>query len=321
MGEGGLGRRGGHRVAPRGRGQPTFTLCSWGNATILGRRGRGLGRSQACRRAGPGPAGRYARRSIPGVLAAWPAVNKVILVGNLGRDPEARNMQSGGKVVSFSIATSETWNDKASGERKEKTQWHRIAIFNEKLGEIAEKYLKKGSKVYLEGADRDPEIHRQGRPGARDHGDRARPLQGRADAARQPRWRRDGRGRRCGGYGGGRSSGGGYGGGERRAAAVSRAPAAAAAAGTASRRAAPTWTTIFRSEPACRPPGWPRGHKNTRLVALGTTPGCPSGGPACRRRRRDPAGAAGSPQALTMQHPRRHAAGRPGAGRRGRTPA
>ena len=79
-------------------------------------------------------------------------VNKVILVGNLGRDPEARNMQNGGKVVSFSIATSETWNDKASGERKEKTQWHRIAIFNEKLGEIAEKYLKKGSKVYLEGA-------------------------------------------------------------------------------------------------------------------------------------------------------------------------
>jgi len=79
------------------------------------------------------------------------SVNKVILVGNLGRDPEARNMPSGGKVVSFSIATSESWNDKASGERKEKTQWHRIAIFNEKLGEIAEKYLKKGSKVYLEG--------------------------------------------------------------------------------------------------------------------------------------------------------------------------
>ena len=79
------------------------------------------------------------------------SINKVILVGNLGRDPEARNMPSGGKVVSFSIATSESWNDKASGERKEKTQWHRIAIFNEKLGEIAEKYLKKGSKVYLEG--------------------------------------------------------------------------------------------------------------------------------------------------------------------------
>jgi single-strand DNA-binding protein len=80
------------------------------------------------------------------------SVNKVILVGNLGRDPESRTMQSGGKVVSFSIATSESWNDKASGERKEKTQWHRIAIFNEKLGEIAERYLKKGSKVYVEGS-------------------------------------------------------------------------------------------------------------------------------------------------------------------------
>jgi single-strand DNA-binding protein len=80
------------------------------------------------------------------------SVNKVILVGNLGRDPEARNMPSGGKVVSFSVATSETWNDRASGERKEKTQWHRVAIFNERLGEIAEKYLRKGSKVYLEGS-------------------------------------------------------------------------------------------------------------------------------------------------------------------------
>ena len=80
------------------------------------------------------------------------SVNKVILIGNLGRDPESRTMQSGGKVVSFSIATSESWNDKASGERREKTQWHRIAIFNEKLGEVAEKYLKKGSTVYVEGA-------------------------------------------------------------------------------------------------------------------------------------------------------------------------
>jgi single-strand DNA-binding protein len=80
------------------------------------------------------------------------SVNKVILVGNLGRDPESRTMQNGGKVVSFSIATSETWNDKMSGERKEKTQWHKIAIFNEKLGEVAEKYLKKGAKVYVEGS-------------------------------------------------------------------------------------------------------------------------------------------------------------------------
>ena len=80
------------------------------------------------------------------------SVNKVILVGNLGKDPEARAMQSGSKVVSFSLATSESWNDRASGERKEKTQWHRVVIFNEKLGEIAEKYLKKGMKVYIEGS-------------------------------------------------------------------------------------------------------------------------------------------------------------------------
>lgn len=81
------------------------------------------------------------------------SVNKVILVGNLGRDPEVRTMQqSGGRVVTFSVATSESWTDRNSGERKEKTQWHRIAIFNEKLGEIAEKYLRKGSKVYIEGS-------------------------------------------------------------------------------------------------------------------------------------------------------------------------
>jgi single-strand DNA-binding protein len=80
------------------------------------------------------------------------SVNKVILVGNLGRDPESRTMQNGGKVVNFSIATSETWTDKGSGERKEKTQWHRIVIFNERLGEVAERYLKKGAKVYIEGA-------------------------------------------------------------------------------------------------------------------------------------------------------------------------
>jgi single-strand DNA-binding protein len=80
------------------------------------------------------------------------SVNKVILVGNLGKDPEARTMQNGGKVVSFSLATSESWSDRASGERREKTQWHRVVIFNEKLGEIAEKYLRKGSKAYIEGS-------------------------------------------------------------------------------------------------------------------------------------------------------------------------
>jgi single-strand DNA-binding protein len=80
------------------------------------------------------------------------SVNKVILVGRLGKDPEARTMQNGNKVVSFSLATSETWNDRASGERKEKTQWHRVVIFNDKLGEIAEKYLRKGSQAYIEGS-------------------------------------------------------------------------------------------------------------------------------------------------------------------------
>ncbi len=80
------------------------------------------------------------------------SVNKVILVGNLGKDPEARSFQNGGKVVNFTLATSETWNDRASGERREKTEWHNVVIRNEKLGEIAERYLKKGSKVYVEGS-------------------------------------------------------------------------------------------------------------------------------------------------------------------------
>jgi len=80
------------------------------------------------------------------------SVNKVILVGNLGRDPEARSMQDGGQVVNLNLATSESWRDKASGERKEKTEWHRIVIFNENLGKIATQYLRKGSKVYVEGA-------------------------------------------------------------------------------------------------------------------------------------------------------------------------
>ena len=80
------------------------------------------------------------------------SVNKVILVGNLGRDPEVRRMNSGESVVNLNIATSESWRDKQSGERKEKTEWHRVVIFNENLAKIAEQYLKKGSKVYIEGA-------------------------------------------------------------------------------------------------------------------------------------------------------------------------
>lgn len=80
------------------------------------------------------------------------SVNKVILVGNLGRDPEIRLTQSGQKLANVSVATSETWRDKQSGERREKTEWHRVVIFDERLADIAEKYLKKGSKVYLEGS-------------------------------------------------------------------------------------------------------------------------------------------------------------------------
>jgi single-strand DNA-binding protein len=79
------------------------------------------------------------------------SVNKVILVGNLGRDPEIRSLQSGTKVANLSIATSENWRDKTSGERREKTEWHRVVIFDERLAEVAEKYLKKGSKIYIEG--------------------------------------------------------------------------------------------------------------------------------------------------------------------------
>jgi len=78
-------------------------------------------------------------------------INKVIIVGNLGKDPEVRTFANGGKVCNFSVATSESWKDKQTGERKEKTEWHNISIFNEGLAGVAEKYLKKGSKVYLEG--------------------------------------------------------------------------------------------------------------------------------------------------------------------------
>ncbi|MEI5664044.1 single-stranded DNA-binding protein [Bosea sp. CCNWLW174] len=79
------------------------------------------------------------------------SVNKVILVGNLGRDPEVRRLGSGEPVVNLRIATSETWRDKQSGERKERTEWHSVVIFNENLAKVAEQYLKKGSKIYIEG--------------------------------------------------------------------------------------------------------------------------------------------------------------------------
>ena len=79
------------------------------------------------------------------------SVNKVILVGNLGREPEARKMQDGNPVVNLSVATSESWKDKNTGERREKTEWHRVVIFNDRLAEVAQKYLRKGSKIYIEG--------------------------------------------------------------------------------------------------------------------------------------------------------------------------
>jgi single-strand DNA-binding protein len=79
------------------------------------------------------------------------SVNKVILIGNLGRDPEVRTMPSGDKMVSFSLATTESWRDKNTGERKDKTEWHNVVIFNENLGRVAEQYCKKGAKIYIEG--------------------------------------------------------------------------------------------------------------------------------------------------------------------------
>ena len=79
------------------------------------------------------------------------SVNKVILIGNLGRDPEVRHTNDGAPIVNINLATSESWRDKSSGERRERTEWHRVVIWNEKLGEVAQKYLRKGSKVYIEG--------------------------------------------------------------------------------------------------------------------------------------------------------------------------
>lgn len=80
------------------------------------------------------------------------SVNKVILVGNLGKDPEVRNSQNGAKIVSLTLATSDTWNDRASGERRERTEWHRVVIFNERIADVAERFLRKGRKIYLEGS-------------------------------------------------------------------------------------------------------------------------------------------------------------------------
>jgi single-strand DNA-binding protein len=141
------------------------------------------------------------------------SVNKVILVGNLGRDPEIRSTQGGTRVANLSLATSESWRDKNTGERREKTEWHRIVIFNENLVKVAEQYLKKGSKIYVEGSLQtrkytdqsgvekySTEVVLQGFRGE------LTMLDGRGEGGGAP----SGGGDEGGGYGGG---GGGYGGG------------------------------------------------------------------------------------------------------------
>ena len=147
------------------------------------------------------------------------SVNKVILVGNLGRDPEIRSLNNGDRVANLRIATSETWRDKSSGERKEKTEWHRVVIFNDNLVKVAEQYLKKGSKVYIEGSIQtrkwtdqsgvekfSTEIVLQKFRGE------LTMLDGRGDGERES----SGGGDYGGGYGGGSSGGGGgFGGGQR----------------------------------------------------------------------------------------------------------
>ncbi len=128
------------------------------------------------------------------------SVNKVILVGNLGRDPEIRSTQDGMRIANLAVATSETWRDKMSGERKERTEWHRVVIFNERLAEVAEKYLKKGSKVYVEGALQTRKWTDNSGPGALHDRGRAAALPRRIDDARwrrgRPRRRRPADGRR-----------------------------------------------------------------------------------------------------------------------------
>jgi len=133
------------------------------------------------------------------------SVNKVILIGNLGRDPEVRSTQDSMKIVQLSIATSESWKDKMSGERKDKTEWHRVVIFNERLAEVAEKFLKKGSKVYVEG-------QLQTRKWTDKDGLEKYTTEVVLSRFRGELTMLDGRSEGGGGYGG-ESSGGGYGGG------------------------------------------------------------------------------------------------------------
>ena len=105
------------------------------------------------------------------------SVNKVILVGNLGKDPEVRTTQDGNKIVNLTLATSETWNDRASGERKEKTEWHRVVIFNDRVADVAERFLKKGREDLCGGVAADAQVDRPIRAGALYHRGGDRPLQ------------------------------------------------------------------------------------------------------------------------------------------------
>ncbi|MDV7144823.1 single-stranded DNA-binding protein [Tropicimonas sp. TH_r6] len=134
------------------------------------------------------------------------SVNKVILVGNLGRDPEVRTFQNGGKVCNLRIATSENWKDRNTGERREKTEWHSVAIFSEPLARIAEQYLRKGSKVYLEGQLETRKWQDQSGQDRYSTEVVLRPYKGELTLL-------DARGGGEGGYGGGQGGGGGGGGG------------------------------------------------------------------------------------------------------------
>ncbi|NHN93702.1 single-stranded DNA-binding protein [Acetobacter sicerae] len=137
------------------------------------------------------------------------SVNKVILVGNLGRDPEIRTSQNGQKIVSLSVATSDTWNDRASGERRERTEWHRVVVFNDRLADVAERFLRKGRKVYLEGV-------LQTRKWTDQSGQEKYTTEVVLDRFRGELVLLDGRGSgegdEGGGYGGGSDAGGGFGG-------------------------------------------------------------------------------------------------------------
>lgn len=134
------------------------------------------------------------------------SVNKVILVGNLGADPEIRSLNSGDRVANLRVATSETWRDRSTGERKEKTEWHRVVIFNDNLVKVAENYLRKGSKVYIEGS-------LQTRKWSDQSGQEKFSTEVVLQKFRGELTMLDGRGDEGGGGGGGRDSGGDYGGG------------------------------------------------------------------------------------------------------------